>query len=155
MEIDAQFHQLNIDYTTGNTLVTFTTRISPAKVESLIEPLKDKDTILSLKRKTKRRTKDANALMWACIQQLADAQKPPQDKWDCYLEMLKKYGLRTSGTHSSVDPMVENFDETVAYHKTIGNKNKSFTILFFEFFSCFPNRRISVKCINFVTNISI
>lgn len=38
-------------------------------------------------------------------------------------EMLKKYGLRTSGTHSSVDPMVENFDETVAYHKTIGNKN--------------------------------
>jgi len=95
MEIDAQFHELNIDYKSGKTLVTFITNIAPSKVENLVEPLKDKETILSLKRKTKRRTRNANALMWACIQELADAQKPPQDKWDCYLEMLKKYGQYT------------------------------------------------------------
>ena len=37
--------------------------------------------------------------------------------------MLDKYGLRVSGTHTGWQEVAEHFEETVAYHKTIGNKN--------------------------------
>ncbi len=37
-------------------------------------------------------------------------------------EILKKYNLTVSGTHSSFDDLVNNYDETVAFHKAIGNK---------------------------------
>ena len=37
--------------------------------------------------------------------------------------MLDKYGLVCSGTHTGWQEVAEHFEETVAYHKTIGNKN--------------------------------
>ena len=37
--------------------------------------------------------------------------------------MLDKYGLRVSGTHTGWQEVAEHFEETVAYHKAIGNKN--------------------------------
>lgn len=38
-------------------------------------------------------------------------------------EMLDKYGLRVSGTHTGWQEVAEHFEETLAYHKAIGNKN--------------------------------
>lgn len=37
--------------------------------------------------------------------------------------MLEKYGLTVSGTHTGWQEIAEKYDETVAYHKAIGNKN--------------------------------
>lgn len=37
--------------------------------------------------------------------------------------MLDKYGLTVSGTHTGWQEVAEHFEETVAYHKIIGNKN--------------------------------
>jgi len=38
--------------------------------------------------------------------------------------MLDKYGIEVSGTHTGWQELLpENFEETVNYHKTIGNKN--------------------------------
>ncbi|MBQ8551328.1 MAG: sugar phosphate isomerase/epimerase [Clostridia bacterium] len=37
--------------------------------------------------------------------------------------MLKEYGLKLSGTHSSLKDLDENFAETIKYHQAIGNKN--------------------------------
>jgi len=37
--------------------------------------------------------------------------------------MLDKYGLTVSGTHTGWQEVAERFDETVAYHKAIGNAN--------------------------------
>ncbi len=34
---------------------------------------------------------------------------------------LSEFGLRTSGTHSGMDGLLHAFDDTVAYHKAIGN----------------------------------
>lgn len=39
------------------------------------------------------------------------------------VEMLKKYNLTVSGTHSGLQDLIDNFDETVAFHKAIGNKH--------------------------------
>lgn len=36
--------------------------------------------------------------------------------------MLKKYDVEVSGTHSPFDDLVNNYEETVAFHKAIGNK---------------------------------
>ena len=36
---------------------------------------------------------------------------------------LKKYDLRVSGTHTGWQEIAEHFEETVAYHKAIGNPN--------------------------------
>ncbi|MGI6279262.1 MAG: sugar phosphate isomerase/epimerase family protein [Acutalibacteraceae bacterium] len=38
-------------------------------------------------------------------------------------EILKKYNLTVSGTHSRLPELIDNFDEVVAFHKKIGNKN--------------------------------
>lgn len=37
--------------------------------------------------------------------------------------MLDKYGLYVSSTHTGMGEITGNFEETVKYHKTIGNKN--------------------------------
>lgn len=37
-------------------------------------------------------------------------------------EMLRENNLRASSTHSGFDDLVNNYDETVAFHKAIGNK---------------------------------
>ncbi len=37
--------------------------------------------------------------------------------------LLEQYNLKLSGTHSSFDDLLNNYEETVAYHKAIGNKN--------------------------------
>ena len=37
--------------------------------------------------------------------------------------MLENSGLEISGTHSSFDDLVNNYEETVAYHKAIGNRH--------------------------------
>jgi len=37
--------------------------------------------------------------------------------------MLDRYDLRISGTHTGWQEIVENWEETVAYHKAIGNKH--------------------------------
>lgn len=51
------------------------------------------DILLSLEIKPykKGRSLDANALMWACIGEMARALRA--DKWDIYLAMLKRYGI--------------------------------------------------------------
>ncbi len=37
--------------------------------------------------------------------------------------LLDSNGLKVSGTHTGLQELVEHFDETVAYHKAIGNRN--------------------------------
>ena len=37
--------------------------------------------------------------------------------------MLDKYGLKVSGTHTGWQEVAEHFEDTVKYHKIIGNKN--------------------------------
>lgn len=48
-------------------------------------------------------------------------------------EILKRYDLKVSGSHSYPDDLVNNYDETVAFHKAIGNKN--FIVPSFELWS--------------------
>lgn len=55
--------------------------------------LRDLALDIELKRHRKKRSLDANALMWQCLSQIANALG--QDKWTIYLMMLKRYGKFT------------------------------------------------------------
>ena len=57
-----------------------------------IDDLKEKDLSIRIVRKTNKRSLDANALLWHCLGEISKALRPPRDKWEIYLESLKKYG---------------------------------------------------------------
>lgn len=53
------------------------------------------DILFEIKEHKEKRSLNANNLMWHCLDQIAKAMIPPQDKWDVYLMMLKRYGKFT------------------------------------------------------------
>ena len=53
------------------------------------------DILFEIKEHKEKRSVNANNLMWHCLDQIAKAMIPPQDKWDVYLMMLKRYGKFT------------------------------------------------------------
>lgn len=59
----------------------------------------------------KKRSLDANALMWKCISQIAAVENV--DKWDVYLDMLKSYGTCSPVTINAeaYDSFVKNWRE--------------------------------------------
>ena len=51
------------------------------------------EKIWDVKEHKERRSKDANALLWWCIGRISEALT--RDKWDIYLEELRRYGKYT------------------------------------------------------------
>lgn len=55
-----------------------------------IETLTDKDLSIDMKQFRKSRSLNANALLWACLGQMAEVLNA--NKWELYLQSLKNYG---------------------------------------------------------------
>jgi hypothetical protein len=49
----------------------------------------DRGKLFDITEHREKRSKDANALLWACLGELAGALR--SDKWTVYLQMLKRY----------------------------------------------------------------
>ena len=62
-------------------------RLSEAAYKAAESPEEYELEIAKIK---KNRSLNANALLWACLQEIANALRA--DKWDIYLKMLKRYG---------------------------------------------------------------
>ena len=60
---------------------------------AFLNGLQGKDASAELDVWKKKRSNDANALLWHCISMLSSALRA--DKWDIYLMMLKRYGQFT------------------------------------------------------------
>lgn len=58
-----------------------------------VEKYKDHDLAVTLKQWRNKRSLNANALLWACINDICNTLGG--DKWDVYLELLRKYGQYT------------------------------------------------------------
>lgn len=71
----------------GGSVVTIETAAHPSEVEKL------KDKTVEFKEYRKRRSLDANAMLWACLGDMAAALRT--DKWSVYLLMLRRYGKYT------------------------------------------------------------
>ena len=84
MERRSRLRGASKDFQTGKTLLTF-------EVDGSVD-LKELEGALRLitKKWREKRSKDANALFWACVGEIASAVR--SDKWDIYLNLLKSYG---------------------------------------------------------------
>lgn len=78
---------LNPSDKTVNLLLTV-----PYEAKNLYDKLKEEDLDIEIKKYRKKRSLDANGLLWHCLSEIAGAMNPPVDKWDVYLDMLKHYG---------------------------------------------------------------
>lgn len=91
MDFTGELVQITKDFATGKWQAIFTIN-EPNAVNGLD---KLKNTLLTVKaaKFRKKRSLDANAMMWACLKEIADVINA--DKWDIYLRMLKRYGKFT------------------------------------------------------------
>lgn len=88
MNISGEIRDLYKDLS-GRTVVSLVVNRNPAEIEELM----GKPLDIRISRKVKKRTLDANALLWACIGDIAQALRT--DKWTVYLIMLRRYGKYT------------------------------------------------------------
>lgn len=88
----------------GEWLVSFTTRSNPG---TLFDALNGKEVSIEIKKTSKSRSTDANAMCWALCSDIGKAMRPPLAKEDVY-----RMAIKAVGVYSSV--IVTNWDiETV------------------------------------------
>lgn len=65
------------------------------KPEDIIKYLfsQDREKLFEISEHREKRSRNANALLWACLGDIA--REIGSDKWDVYLQMLKRYGTYT------------------------------------------------------------
>lgn len=100
MEFTGKLVGITKDWQTDKFQITFT--VNEHSAMNTVNDIKDceKLSIRAVKHRAKR-SLDANALLWACLGNIADALRA--DKWEIYLRMLKRYGKYT---HICVKPNV-------------------------------------------------
>ena len=69
--------------------------IMTGKVEEIIKWLfnQDREKLFDISEHKEKRSLSANGLLWSCLGEIAAALRT--DKWDVYLQMLKRYGTYT------------------------------------------------------------
>lgn len=92
MEFTGKVQGVSKDWQTGQFQITFTVNEAAAINELNDIQSCEKLSIKAVKHR-ERRSLDANALLWLCLGRIAEALR--SDKWDVYLQMLKRYGKYT------------------------------------------------------------
>lgn len=85
MKTQARVKSITLDWKSRRPVVSMELMCSPADVEKLGE-----DIDIELKKHQEHRSKDANALLWACIGDIAAALRT--DTWSVYLDLLRNFG---------------------------------------------------------------
>ena len=80
---------LQLDYRSKKPIASVELNAEPADIEKLFDLKLD----IKLEKAKKKRSLDANAMLWACLSEIAGANGMPN--WDAYLHELKRYGKYT------------------------------------------------------------
>ena len=86
MEAQGKFKGCSKDIITGGYIVSFDLSSLPSDLEELGGYTLD----IVARRHREKRSKNANAMLWECLGRIASTIGA--DKWDIYLQMLKRYG---------------------------------------------------------------
>ena len=92
MEFTGKLVNVNRDWKTGQFNITFTVN-EPSAINEVENIQSCERLSISAKKYRKKRSLDANGLLWLCLGRIAEALRT--DKWDVYLMMLKRYGKYT------------------------------------------------------------
>ena len=108
-----------------------------------IERLKDKKLAVELKQYRKKRSLDANALLWHCIGQISKSISA--DKWQIYLLMLKRYGKYSYVIvhESAVEPMKKQWRECEVVGEVSVNGKKAVQLLCYYGSSTYDSKEFS------------
>lgn len=90
MDVRGTLKGIQRDFRTNRIILSF--ELKEGEIGQ-IEALQDKDLSITLKQFRESRSKSANALLWVCLQKIAD--KLGGDKWEHYMQALRKYGQGT------------------------------------------------------------
>jgi hypothetical protein len=93
MKFTGQIKNVSRDWQTDEIQITFT--VNEQSVLQEVDRLKDCKLSIEAKKFRQKRSLDANAMLWACLGEIATAFPVPVDKWEVYLLMLKRYGKYT------------------------------------------------------------
>ena len=85
MELKARLDSLLWNRKEKEAKIVFASDSIPEELETM-----EGDLLITVKKYRKKRSKDANAFLWACIGELANALRA--DKWEIYRRLLKRYG---------------------------------------------------------------
>lgn len=91
MEFTGELKDISRDWKTNEFNITFSMNGQPNADE--IDKLKDNKLSIKAVRYRRKRSLDANGLLWHCLGNIANALHT--EKWDIYLQMLKRYGKYT------------------------------------------------------------
>jgi len=92
MRFTGKLLSVNRDWRTGEYNIVFS--VNEKSSLSEIEKIQNLEKLsIEAKQYRAKRSLDANALLWACLSEIAVALRT--DKWDVYLMMLKRYGKYT------------------------------------------------------------
>ena len=94
MECTGILKSITKDWMSNKYLMTFEIN-EDISHESIEEIRVCEKLALVFKKWRKKRSLDANAMLWACLSDIAKSMTPPVDKWEVYLQMLKRYGKYT------------------------------------------------------------
>lgn len=91
MQVRGKISNITRDWRTDKLIISFETDASPS--EALENLMQEDDLDIKFDKHRKRRSLNANALLWECLGQIAAVLRT--DKWTVYLTMLKRYGKYT------------------------------------------------------------
>lgn len=94
MEWTGKMVNVSKDWQTGQFQITFTVN-EPSAINEVNNIQSCDKLSISAKKFRQKRSIDANALLWSCLGKIANSMTPPVDKWEIYLQMLKRYGKFT------------------------------------------------------------
>lgn len=93
METTGKLTAVTQDIISGKLNVTFQIDTAPVDELNRIAALECLD--IKADKRRRKRSLDANGLLWHCLGKMSQAMTPPVDKWEVYLKMLREYGQYT------------------------------------------------------------
>ncbi len=90
MESSGRLVSVARDIVSGKLMVSFIIDTEP--VDDLNNLAKLEKIDIKAEKYREKRSNLANKLLWGCLSDIAKAMTPPEDVWDVYLRMLKRYG---------------------------------------------------------------
>ena len=91
MQTTGNIIALSKDWKTNKLLINL--QVDDCPTEEVQELAQCEKLSIEIKKYRKKRSLDANGLLWHCLGEIASVLRT--DKWDIYLQMLKRYGKYT------------------------------------------------------------
>ena len=113
MDFIGNIKDINIE--NRNLLITLST--TNFSIEEKLQKIKDKELAITIKKRSQKRSLDANAYAWFLMEEIGKATNKSKD--EVYIEMLGRYGIFT---HIVVKPnVVERIEEEWRLVRNLGN----------------------------------